>query len=216
MRGLSPNWLLGTETLHLYIRRNRAKTGRSRFSVLRIRHVFLYIGYISVLRICRVFLIHHDDGRKGDRKDRKEGTERSAGKALKRARRFFEMKKKDFVTLVLSTVGGILFALGMCMGLIPEWDAMLQGVVIGVIGVAVLLIMVLVRRRMDGKPVIVFNAKTVGTALQGTAGAIVFGVGMCMTMIWGVMVSGIVVGIVGIVLLLCLIPLIRGPGVKDG
>lgn len=91
------------------------------------------------------------------------------------------MKKKDFVTLVLSTVGGILFALGMCMGLIPEWDAMLQGVVIGVIGVAVLLIMVLVRRRMDGKPVIVFNAKTVGTALLGTAGAIVFGVGMCMT-----------------------------------
>ena len=70
----------------------------------------------------------------------------------------------------------------MCMGLIPEWDAMLQGVVIGVIGVAVLLIMVLVRRRMDGKPVIVFNAKTVGTALLGTAGAIVFGVGMCMTM----------------------------------
>ena len=68
---------------------------------------------------------------------------------------------------MLSTVGGILFALGMCMGLIPEWDAMLQGVVIGVIGVAVLLIMVLVRRRMDGKPVIVFNAKTVGTALLG-------------------------------------------------
>lgn len=29
------------------------------------------------------------------------------------------MKKKDFVTLVMSTIGGILFALGMCMGLIP-------------------------------------------------------------------------------------------------
>lgn len=26
------------------------------------------------------------------------------------------MKKKDFVTLVMSTIGGILFALGMCMG----------------------------------------------------------------------------------------------------
>lgn len=30
------------------------------------------------------------------------------------------MKKKDFITLVMSTVGGILFALGMCMALIPE------------------------------------------------------------------------------------------------
>ena len=28
------------------------------------------------------------------------------------------MKKKDFVTLIMSTVGGILFALGMCMALL--------------------------------------------------------------------------------------------------
>ena len=27
------------------------------------------------------------------------------------------MKKKNFVTLILSTIGGILFALGMCMAL---------------------------------------------------------------------------------------------------
>ena len=31
------------------------------------------------------------------------------------------MKKKDFITLIMSTVGGILFALGMCMALLPEW-----------------------------------------------------------------------------------------------
>ena len=30
------------------------------------------------------------------------------------------MKKKEFVTLIMSTVGGILFALGMCMTLLPE------------------------------------------------------------------------------------------------
>jgi len=29
MRGLSPNWLLGTETLHLYIRRSRWMNGRT-------------------------------------------------------------------------------------------------------------------------------------------------------------------------------------------
>ena len=40
------------------------------------------------------------------------------------------MKKKDFVTLILSTVGGILFALGTCMALLPEWEAMNQGIVI--------------------------------------------------------------------------------------
>ncbi len=120
------------------------------------------------------------------------------------------MKKKDFVTLIMSTFGGILFALGMCMALIPEWNAMAQGIVTGVIGAAVLLAMVLVRRKMDGKPAIVFNGKTIGTTLFGIFGAIVFGVGMCMTMIWNIMIPGIVVGIAGIVLLLSLIPVIKG------
>ncbi|MCM1149351.1 MAG: hypothetical protein NC319_04595 [Butyricicoccus sp.] len=120
------------------------------------------------------------------------------------------MKKKDFATLIMSVVGGILFALGMCMGLLPEWDATTQGVIIGALGLAVLLAMVIVRRKMDGKPAIVFNGKTVGTTLLGILGAIVLGVGMCMTMIWDMMVPGIVVGIVGIVLLLCLIPVIKG------
>lgn len=48
------------------------------------------------------------------------------------------MKKKDFVTLIMSTGGGILFALGMCMALLPEWGAMTQGIAIGVVGAIVL------------------------------------------------------------------------------
>lgn len=120
------------------------------------------------------------------------------------------MKKKDYVTLILSTIGGILFALGMCMALLPEWGAMRQGIVIGVVGAVVLLAMVPVRRRMDGKPAIVFSGKAIGTTLLGIAGAIALGVGMCMTMIWNMMLPGIAVGIVGIVLLLCLIPVIKG------
>ena len=120
------------------------------------------------------------------------------------------MKKKNFVTLIMSTVGGILFALGMCMGLIPEWNAMQPGIVIGIVGAVILLAMVLVRRKMDGKPAIVFSGKAIGTTLLGIVGAVVLGVGMCMIMVWNMMVPGIIVGIIGIVLLLCLIPMIKG------
>ncbi len=120
------------------------------------------------------------------------------------------MKKKNFVTLIMSTVGGLLFALGMCMGLIPEWGALTEGIVVGAIGAVILLAMVLIRRKMDGKPMIVLNGKAIGTALLGIAGAIVLGVGMCMVMVWDMLVWGIVVGIVGIVLLLCLIPVVKG------
>ena len=120
------------------------------------------------------------------------------------------MKKKDFVTLIMSVVGGILFALGMCMGLIPEWNTLKEGIVIGAIGAVILLAVVLVRRKMNGKPMIVLNGKTIGTTLLGVLGAIVLGIGMCMVMIWDMLIPGIIVGIVGIVLLLCLIPVIKG------
>lgn len=121
------------------------------------------------------------------------------------------MSKKNFVSLIFATVGGILFALGMCMALLPAWNAFQQGVVLGAAGLAVLLIMVLVRRKMAGKPAIVApTARTVGTVLLGAAGALALGVGMCMTMVWNMMTGGIAVGIVGIVLLLCLIPAVKG------
>ena len=120
------------------------------------------------------------------------------------------MKKKSFVTLIMSVIGGLLFALGMCMALLPEWDALTEGIIVGAIGAVILLAMVLVRRKMDGKPMIVLNGKTVGTALLAVAGAIVLGVGMCMVMVWDMLIWGIAVGIVGIVLLLCLIPMVKG------
>lgn len=120
------------------------------------------------------------------------------------------MKKSTFVAMILGTIGGILFALGMCMALIPEWNAFRPGVIMGVIGVVVLLIMVLVWRRMENKEPIKLSGKTIGATLIGIVGALLLGVGMCLTMVWSHMVAGIVIGIMGIVVLLCLIPFIKG------
>lgn len=58
------------------------------------------------------------------------------------------MKKSSFVAMILGVIGGILFALGMCMALIPEWNAFVPGVVMGAAGVLVLLIMIFVWRKM--------------------------------------------------------------------
>lgn len=120
------------------------------------------------------------------------------------------MKKSTFVAMILGTIGGILFALGMCMALISEWNVFQPGVIMGVAGAAVLLLMVLVWRKMENKEPIKLSGKTIGATLIGIVGALLLGVGMCLTMVWSHMVVGILVGVIGIVALLCLIPFIKG------
>lgn len=120
------------------------------------------------------------------------------------------MKKSSFVALLLGTVSGCIFALGMCMALIPEWEAFQPGVVFGCVGLALGLVTVVVWRRMEHKAPVHISGKTVLTAVLAVIGALTLGVGMCLSMVWGRMVVGIAVGIAGIVILLCLIPLVKG------
>lgn len=120
------------------------------------------------------------------------------------------MKKSNFVALVLGTISGVLFALGMCMALIPEWDSFKPGIVLGCVGLALGLVTWIVWRKMEHKEPIKLSGKAVLTAVIGIVGALALGVGMCFVMVWGNMVLGIVIGLAGIVVLLSLIPLVKG------
>lgn len=120
------------------------------------------------------------------------------------------MKKSSFVAMVLGTVSGVMFALGMCMALIPEWDAFQPGIIFGCVGLVLGLITLIVWRKMEHKEPVRFSAKTVLTVVVGVVGALALGVGMCFSMVWGKMVIGVVIGLVGIVVLLCFIPLTKG------
>ena len=120
------------------------------------------------------------------------------------------MKKSNFAAMILGTVGTVFFALGMCMALIEEWSMRNQGIVTGVIGMVILLITLIVWRRMEGKEPIKLSGKTVGTAALAVFGALLLGVGMCLSMVFGKMVLGVIIGLVGIVALLMLIPLVKG------
>lgn len=121
------------------------------------------------------------------------------------------MKKENFITLILGTIGGLLFGIGMCMCLLPEWNAFTAGVIVAAVGAVVLAVMLVVRRVMLGKPALRINPKTVGKTAFGIFGALILGTGMCMIMVFeGMMIPGIIVGVVGIALLLCLIPMCVG------
>ena len=120
------------------------------------------------------------------------------------------MKKSNFVALILGTIGIVFFALGMCMCMLPEWGMFQQGIVCGVIGLVILLITLLIWRKMEGKAPIKVNAKTLGSVAVGVLGALLLGVGMCMVMVFSKMLMGIILGLIGIVVLLMLIPLPKG------
>jgi hypothetical protein len=123
------------------------------------------------------------------------------------------MKKSNFVAMLLGTVSGVLFALGLCMTLISEWDSFEPGIVFGCAGILLGLVTVLVWRKMEHKQPVHISGKTVFIIVVGIVGALALGVGMCFSMVWNEMVTGIVIGLVGILLLLCLIPLTKG--IKD-
>lgn len=120
------------------------------------------------------------------------------------------MKKSNFVALILGTIGIVLFALGMVITLTGELGTMNQGIILGVAGLIVLLADLIIWRRMEGKAPIKITGKTLGTVALAILGALLLGVGMCLTMVFGKMMLGIVIGLVGIVLLLLLIPLTKG------
>lgn len=120
------------------------------------------------------------------------------------------MKKSSFVTLILGTIGGVFFALGMCMALLPEWGMFREGIVSGVTGMVILLLDLLIWRKMEGKAPIRLTGKTVVSVAVGAAGALLLGVGMSLSMVFGKVILGIVIGLTGIVLLLMLIPLMKG------
>ena len=119
------------------------------------------------------------------------------------------MKKSVFLNLLIGTIGGLLFALGMCMCLLPEWNAFGIGVICTSIGFVSLLIQSDVAWIRSGRKIKI-HWKITGKVLYGVFAALVLGVGMCMIMVWNLMLPGILVGILGIVLLLMLIPMFLG------
>ena len=120
------------------------------------------------------------------------------------------MKKSSFVALVSGTISMVLFALGMCMALIHEWNAFNPGVIMGCLGIVMALITVIIWRRMEHKEPIKISGKSIFTIFVALIGTLGLGVGMCLTRVWSYMVLGIIVGLAGIIVLLMLIPICIG------
>lgn len=115
------------------------------------------------------------------------------------------MKKETLLEIILGTIGGLVFAVGMCMCLIPEWNMFQIGVVVAIVGFIILLSIIPVYKsshpKKEHKPV---NWGIVITWIIGLIGALIMGFGMSKVMVGEAstadMVIGIITGVVGLVI----------------
>ena len=120
------------------------------------------------------------------------------------------MKKSSFIALLMGTVSGVLFALGMCMALLPEWNAFQEGIVFGSVGIVLSVITVLIWCKMENKKLPKMSGKNILRILYAVGAILVLGVGMCMCLVWEQIVWGTLIGLLGIVMLIVLVPMVKG------
>ncbi len=120
------------------------------------------------------------------------------------------MKKSSFIAMIFGTISGVLFALGMCMALLPEWNAFTYGVILGVVGFVLGVITFFVWCKMENKTMPKVKPKNILQIAFGVIGVLVLGTGMCLCLVWEQIIWGTLVGLVGIVMLISLIPMIKG------
>ena len=120
------------------------------------------------------------------------------------------MKKSSFVALILGTVSGVLFALGMCMALLPEWNAFWEGIIFGSIGLVFGVITFLVWCKMEHKRLPQMSGKNLFRIIYAVVSLFVLGGGMCLCLVWQQFVWGTLLGLLCIVILIMLIPMIKG------
>ena len=115
------------------------------------------------------------------------------------------MKKETLLEIILGTIGGLVFAIGMCMCLIPEWNMFTAGVVVAIIGFIILLCIILVYRKSHPKkPHAPVNWGIVLAWIIGVVGSLIMGFGMSKVMVGDAtksdLIVGIITGIVGLII----------------
>jgi len=115
------------------------------------------------------------------------------------------MKKETLLEIILGTIGGVVFGIGMTMCLLPEWDLFTPGVVTSIIGFIILLCIIpIYRKEHPRKPHGPINWGIVLTFIIGIVGSLIMGFGMSKVMVGTAsktdMIVGIITGVIGLII----------------
>lgn len=118
------------------------------------------------------------------------------------------MKKETLLEIIFGTIGGLVFAIGMCMCLIPEWNMFNGGIIVSIIGFIILLCIIPIYKSSHPKKEHTsINIGILFTWVIGIAGALLMGFGMSRIMHGTPTQTDIIIGMVcGVIgLLICVL-----------
>ena len=116
------------------------------------------------------------------------------------------MKKETLLEIILGTSGGLTFAIGMVLGLMKEWNTLIPGIIVGIIGFIILLCIIPVYRKAHPKKETQknINKGLIVAIIIAIIGALIMGFGMSKVMVdspnTNDMILGIVIGIIGLII----------------
>ena len=115
------------------------------------------------------------------------------------------MRKETLLEIILGTIGGIIFAIGMCMCFISEWNVFRRGIVVSIIGFIVLLFIIPIYSSYHPKKKHgAINWGIVVTWIIGLVGSLIMGFGMSKIMVGTAnesdMIVGLITGVIGLVI----------------
>lgn len=108
------------------------------------------------------------------------------------------MKKETLTEILLGTSGGIIFAIGMCMCLIPEWNLFKVGCIVALIGFIILLCIIPIYRSNHPKKSKTesINWSIIFAWIIGIIAILIMGFGMSKVMVDNPSNSDMLIGII--------------------
>ncbi|HEL2460072.1 hypothetical protein HCB55_00735 [Streptococcus suis] len=119
------------------------------------------------------------------------------------------MKRRDFISLIAYTVSLLVLTLGMCFYTLPEWEMTSLGMPLSVVGLLLLVLSWGLQRRLTGKGAPRLDWKQIVKVIYCVFALLVFGGGFALVTI-GNFVLGLVLGFIGLVFVIGIIPVTVG------
>lgn len=119
------------------------------------------------------------------------------------------MKKSHFILLIVYTISLLILALGICTYTVPEWHLQVIGLPVSILGLVLVTLSWIIQRRLSDKGAVKVNLELTAKVTYIVLALLTFGGGFAFVTS-GQLLIGVILGLIGLLLLIGIIPVTVG------